>query len=347
MATDAATRDIAGLGHNVQEEEEQQSPSTNQLLRLVPAASGTIVQIPANLLTSLLQSLTGLQSSVAGLQSTVTNQNKEIQGLQQELTIVEGNVQKLQIHSGIEFALFPKLPLEIQRMVWKHSANIPHVISIKRISWRGRYYHAPIVPHGQQLHACRESRQAYSSTKWALEKKLCFQNFDDPLLPKIYLNLSNILWVTSMMDTYNLWEYNDIEALGNEYVSVHSPGKPVELPTIAVPYRYWRLIALEQNLESVMRKLSFVKTTELILVVGGDLHQVPTTFFFAKPHNPPSSMIDNAIFKRAGWAANTTWTMIEAEDPKVIRDLQAERLAARKAHFLSKSNCTLIVTYPY
>ncbi len=125
MATDAATRDIAGLGHNVQEEEEQQSPSTNQLLRLVPAASGTIVQIPANLLTSLLQSLTGLQSSVAGLQSTVTNQNKEIQGLQQELTIVKGNVQKLQIHSDIEFALFPKLPLEIQRMVWKHSEIFP------------------------------------------------------------------------------------------------------------------------------------------------------------------------------------------------------------------------------
>jgi cell division protein FtsB len=146
----------------VQEEAEHQNPSTDTLLQLTQAASGSIIQIPADVLTSLLQSLHGLQSSIAELKN-------ENQGLQQALSSVETNVQKLQVHSGMQFALFPKLPLEIQRTIWGHTANDPKIIAVKRFDLgNGRTlsdnYLAPVLPPYPQLRVCKEARREFLKT---------------------------------------------------------------------------------------------------------------------------------------------------------------------------------------
>jgi hypothetical protein len=123
---------------NDQEIVHQRNTSIDKLLQLAQAASDSIVQIPADLLTSLLQSLGRLQSSITTLHNTVTDLQssvielkKESRGLQQIISSVDKNVQLL-IHHGGKFYLFAKLPLEIQRMIWRHSANFPQVIAVRR-----------------------------------------------------------------------------------------------------------------------------------------------------------------------------------------------------------------------
>jgi hypothetical protein len=70
---------------NVQEVLGEQNMSTHKLLHLAQAASGSIIQIPADALTSLLHSLNSLQASVIELK-------RENRGLQQTLGSVEMSV---------------------------------------------------------------------------------------------------------------------------------------------------------------------------------------------------------------------------------------------------------------
>jgi peptidoglycan hydrolase CwlO-like protein len=113
--------DRLGSEPNDQEIVNQRNTSSDKLFQLAQAASDSIIQIPADVLTSLLHTLGGLQSSITTLHNTVTDLKssiielkKENRGLQQIISSVDKNVQLLKHNSG-EFYLFAKLPLEIQR----------------------------------------------------------------------------------------------------------------------------------------------------------------------------------------------------------------------------------------
>ncbi len=125
------SRDRFGSEPNNQEIVDQRNISTEKLLQLAQAASASVIQIPDDVLTSLSQTLGGLQSSITTLQSSVIELKKENIGLQQIIRRVDKNVGLL-VHDGSAFYLFAKLPLEIQRMIWRHSANFPQVIAARR-----------------------------------------------------------------------------------------------------------------------------------------------------------------------------------------------------------------------
>ncbi|PMD21497.1 hypothetical protein NA56DRAFT_127889 [Hyaloscypha hepaticicola] len=163
-AVDGGSGDKSGSEPNDQDYVDQRNTSSDKLLQLAQAASGSIIQIPADLLTSLLQTLGGLQSSITTLQNTVTDLQisvielkKENRGLQQIISSVDKNVQLL-IHHGGKFYLFAKLPLEIQRMIWRHYANFPQVIAVRR-GWQDQKdFLIPVKPHYAQLGVCKEAR---------------------------------------------------------------------------------------------------------------------------------------------------------------------------------------------
>jgi len=72
---EAAADDNIERHHNIQREPEQQTSAINQLLQIAEAASGAAIQIPADILTSLLQSLNGFRSIIVELK----NKNEELQ----------------------------------------------------------------------------------------------------------------------------------------------------------------------------------------------------------------------------------------------------------------------------
>jgi hypothetical protein len=61
-----------------------------------------------------------------------------------------------------KFVLFPKLPLELQRLVWKHARPEPHFIKLLWSPKSVRIYSPARIP--SLLHACSESRQV--ALKW-------------------------------------------------------------------------------------------------------------------------------------------------------------------------------------
>jgi hypothetical protein len=67
-----------------QEIANQRNTSTDKLLQLAQAASDSIIQIPADVLTSLLQSLGGLQNSIMALHNTVTDLQSSVIELKRE-----------------------------------------------------------------------------------------------------------------------------------------------------------------------------------------------------------------------------------------------------------------------
>jgi len=57
------------------------------------------------------------------------------------------------------FTLFKKLPLEFQRMVWRHAANVPHVVALMSLG-RNPFHHLTPLSTGRTriLEVCQEAR---------------------------------------------------------------------------------------------------------------------------------------------------------------------------------------------
>jgi len=310
---------------NVQEVLEEQNMSTHKLLHLAQAASGSIIQIPADALTSLLHSLNSLQTSVIELK-------RENRGLQQTLGSVEMNVQKLLTYSGVTFALFPRLPLQIQQMIWRHSANIPQIIGIEVVMMNGSWHFMPAAANNQQLLVCKEARSEASKTRWPLVRRSPFKSGADSNAPKISLNqITDTLWL-STDDAYY-----DLNALSRLYC--------LEAADISISPKSTRLQSHTRNGVTQLVDLSFptcrnfiiLKTKQLFLVVGDHSARNASGIVFIKPRAPPSSLISPEIFANSRWANNTTWAMIEEEDMKGTKYMQIKRAAERKEYFLSTS----------
>lgn len=79
---------------------------------------GDVVQVPDDVLTSLLTRFDGLEAQIL-------SQQAEIQILKRKQSFHNP------VHVG--FWLFPKLPIEIREMIWKCCSNLPHLISVHLI----------------------------------------------------------------------------------------------------------------------------------------------------------------------------------------------------------------------
>lgn len=324
---------------NAEEEMVHQSGTTDNLLRLAQAASGSVIQIPADALASLLQSLTGLQNSV----TILTNELQEVRKAQDHVQVLQENVQKLQIHCGMEFYLFPKLPLEIRRMIWSCSTDIPRVVAIKKIAVEDDDYMAAIKPQHSQLLVCKEAHNEVS--KKVLPLETCRAPDDIAFVPKLLFNLStDILWLAYILDGYESLDEDSLEWLACHFIT-DSP-----IFAIALPYHYWVQELHKEDLEPrwLMRSLSWMMTEEMIIVVGDDSARNSADVVFIEPIRGPKDEIGDLhpkvhaheIYERQAWDNGIiSWEMVEQAEMQYLKHLQVEREAARKAYFLSESKC--------
>ena len=226
---------------------DQRNTSTDKLLQLARAASDSIIQIPGDVLTLLLQSLGGLQSSITTLHNTVTDLqssvielNKENRGLQRIISSVDKNV-RLLMHHGEEFYRFAELPLEIQRMIWRHSANFSQVIAVRRVFQDENDFLIPVKPHYAQLSVCKEARDEGSKVVSPLKNK--FHTYPT----QIFFNSStDTLWLTTIMDDASQGAYyDDLMCLIYTYI----PGNRLPIKKIALPAKYWYQEIFAENLD--------------------------------------------------------------------------------------------------
>jgi hypothetical protein len=346
---EALTNDIrigVTAGTNVPEEVEQQSHLTNQLLQFAQAAPVSIIQIPADVFTSLLQSLNGLQSSIADLknenrelkhchkafQSSISNRNSEVRELREAQSQANHNVQKLQLHSGMDFALFPKLPPETQRIIWGHCANISRVVGVKAIvdMRSGEWVLVPTTLRCQLFAVCKEARSEASKIILPLEI-FCVHGLENMNVPEIFLNPAiDIVWLTTRLQNS---PYTGVEDL----VMYRIEGKPHQkLATkVALPYDCWHEMMATDNL-GIMGRLQILGTEEVILVVGDDSASKSPDIVFVEPKKTLKSRSE--FLEEIGFLNDDiTWEEKNEAEMKFLTTFQAERAVARHQYFLSKS----------
>ncbi|KAL5321380.1 hypothetical protein ACEPPN_009337 [Leptodophora sp. 'Broadleaf-Isolate-01'] len=107
-------------------------PAIQLLLQLAQSSGVAPVQIPGNLLASLLVSMNNLQTQVSSLQGDVVRLNNENQISRTRLAHTKLELEATQELWGVTdiltFPLFPKLPIELRRMVWQFALYIPRVL---------------------------------------------------------------------------------------------------------------------------------------------------------------------------------------------------------------------------
>ncbi|KAE9363875.1 hypothetical protein N431DRAFT_521243 [Stipitochalara longipes BDJ] len=318
---------------------EEQVDPTNQLIQLAQAASGSIIQIPADVVTSLLHQLAGLQDSVIGLQNSIAKLGNDNQTLRQELSIVEKHVLRLQIDSGVEFALFPKLPLEIQRMIWGHCPNIPQIVALERFA-RSPFSHLTPTTTSRHclLRVCKEARSE------ALKKMLSLQphrssystifNFDPSSLPPIFFNKNvDTVWIDHD-NRYPEGQLIPYLKLYRCYGSKHTP-----IRKLAIGYQSW-YNQMENQMDDgdleIMHHLAEMGTEEVILVVGDSVNNAARLpkIVFIRPHDVPTEAINKRAEFPTGISRERTWDMMDATAMQYLKDFQAQRDAEGRQYLL-------------
>jgi hypothetical protein len=337
------------VADNVPKDTEQQASSTDQLLQFAQAAPVSIIQIPADVFTSLLQSLNGLQSSIAHLenenrelkhchktfQSSISTLNSEVRALREAQSQAIHNVQKLQVHSRMQFALFPKLPLEIRLKIWGHCANISRVVGIKRVvdSISGGWGLVPTTLRCQLFTVCKEARSEASKIILELEFLLAYCSGNSNF-PKIFLNpATDIVWLTGGFQKSG-W-YDGIEHLALYYIGSNLNQNVAT--KLALPYDCWHERVFIDYIHS-MGNFQVLGTEEVILVVGDDYASKSPDIVFVEPKESPKSTLGSKFLEKNGLLnEDITWEEMNEAEMKYLTACQAKRAVPRRQYFLSKS----------
>jgi hypothetical protein len=313
------------------------SPTT-KLLEIAQAASGSVVQIPADLLVSLLTSIDGLQKQVSMQQVDIMRLGEGNIKLQDDVHGAKGNASALQTYSEIQFSLFPRLPLEIRRMIWDAAASAPRVIPIKFVGDHDIYDYdsVSIIAIGPQhplLQVSIEARTEALKVQRPLSRKG----------PTIWANSSvDTIWIPYLDDTFEILD------LYADYT------KPVpKIASVALHHQYWqdREEPGEEGFFYMINDISKLGTRELILVIGDDEPPSSTNAVIVEPQRGPTKLLSDswwAEFRssrvdertKLAFDENLKWKTLEEEAMNFLRDFQANRAARRKEFLESmfKSN---------
>jgi len=236
---------------------------------------------------------------------------------------------QLLIHHGGEFYRFAKLPLEIQRMIWRHSANFSQVIVVRRVWQDQKDVLIPVKPHYAQLRVYKEARNEVSKVVLPLNNQFYTNS------PQIFFNSStDTLWLTTIMDDAPQDVFDDLECL----TFMNSPRNRLPIKKLALPAKYWYQEIGRGCLDLMMNSLKRLQTEEVILIVENDFaHQSANDIAFVQHKGTPDSLlVDMPYFE--GWddiMMTTSWEDAEGAEMKRLKDIQAKRAAERKAYWLS------------
>lgn len=261
-----------------------------------------IIQVPAQLLNTLLMSVESLKKEVA----LVKSQNQE---LQTQLSLTHGDLRTLQKNSGVAFYFFPKLPIEIRQLIWRAALNFPRIIAVKSEAniLRNEPYllAASNSPPGNPIRqTCKE---ALVEAK-AIQTSLYYRNWYDERFsadPFVFSNgFADILWFNEHeADDENWLSWGSIKPPRNNTLLSRNLSalmhRDVEPRIIAMPYEQW----YEQIVAGKGWMMDFFarkKTKEIILIVdrdyeGADPAESPEVLF-APPTDMPSETLPEKFF---------------------------------------------------
>jgi hypothetical protein len=131
--------------------------SISNLLQIANAPSGSLIQVPADVLATLLTSLEDLKKEVTLIRHTVTIQETRVAAVESAI--------------GVEFTLFPKLPFELRRIIWNLAFDVPHIVGITWNLDEKEYADnlIPVGPYSPLLWVSRESRHETQKRSFSLD----------------------------------------------------------------------------------------------------------------------------------------------------------------------------------
>jgi hypothetical protein len=235
----------------------------------------------------------------------------------------------------MDFALFPKLPPEIQRVIWGHCANVSRVVGVKTIvdSISSTWAFVPTALRCQLFAVCKEARCEASKIILPLEN-ISMYGLENAKVPKIFLNpATDIVWLTSSIQ--NHLPDDCVEGL----IQYRIEGKPHQkvATKVALPYGYWHG-GMATYKADCMERLQSLGTEEVILVVGDDSASNSPDNVFVEPKETPKSTLGYKFLEKHGFLdGDITWKEMNEAAMKYLTAFPAQRAIDRHQYFLSKS----------
>ncbi len=100
-------------------------------------------------------------------------------------------------------------------MIWRHSANLPQVIGVKRTTVNKSMHLIPTAPHCQQRRACKEARSEVTKAIWPLVCR-CHEHHKACIPSIIFNSRTHTLWLTTITDDEF---YDELELLSDNQMT--------------------------------------------------------------------------------------------------------------------------------
>lgn len=261
------------------------------LLQKSQKAPGQVLQIPTDLRTSLLTSNESLKQNVSLLNSGFTNVKHEnsairedLQTLRNENNFLRQDIQSLQSYSDVQFRGFPRLPIEIQQIIWQYYLVLPQVIALDVTYTKGRPPWPVLILYGPScplLQVCKDSR---TEARKKYPQQIQGQSYLDMLPNRLDLHnqASDTLWrVGKDIRPHSNFIYETLEAICDE------------IDILAIPYQQWyySLADQENSIENLIDSFCLSEVQELILVMGDPSLSTRQDLTFVAPKLLPETVI--------------------------------------------------------
>jgi hypothetical protein len=260
--------------------EEDSSTSNNfgpisNLLQVSLAASGTAVQVPADVLATLLTSLEDLKKEVKLLQHTTATQTTRVAALESEIGIA----------IGMRFTPFPKLPFEIRQIIWKLALEVPRIVALKRMfdDTKKEAFFSPVAPYSPLLWVSREFRHEAQNASSFLEERCQIRT--NPSTDIVWLLPRND-WPSKNPDDHCHTWFSELESMANSCKT--------SIPTLALDFGFHTKAGNDFPLSDSIEMMKFLRdlhTNEVIFVIGEKkLAQRPDVVLI-DPTNTPNNLL--------------------------------------------------------
>jgi hypothetical protein len=223
--------------------------------------SAQMVQVPSDLLQSLITSISDLRGGVTQLRK----ENKDaISAIQEKLdALTSSATSPSKVETGA-FTLFPKLPIEIRNIIWDMALKVPRVVGAKIVVRdRGDKKEAltPTAPTSAILSVNMEARSRAKKVLMCLTEG---EQRSQDRVPLLYLNPHiDTLWVVN----FNLLRFRDKRITQ----SVFGQSK---IHKLAIPVSTWEgMYSTNDNEDEIIEFVIRCHDTgiqEVILIVGDE-----------------------------------------------------------------------------
>ncbi|PVH75397.1 hypothetical protein DL98DRAFT_593150 [Cadophora sp. DSE1049] len=230
------------------------------------------------------------------------------------------------------FTLFPKLPLELRRMIWREILAIPQVISIDYGGCVGlsssKEHKRPVGNWGTLTTVSSEARTEALKVQKPLElltpmdRRISYWNAD-----------MDVIWVSGLGDIdCDLFIISDMR-----YIMT-------PLPRMAFSLEFW-YYAMTYFSSEILRRLYDYGTEEILLVVADRAAFGSGQVVFVEPRSSCTALVPADLLRR--WApysdTSCTWDMLSKA---IIEEVRGRQLEEEKRRKLAIAGTDPLESYP-